>query len=555
MTTKVAAVTLGITALIAIALGLQRAGVGSPFGIPVFRHLLYFQDYYAIAPFVGIVLAALLAPVGRLGESVALWCARRPWQVAALVVLALAGGTRLVYHSHPLSMDEYAVVFQGELFAHGVVAAQLPPPLLEWLVPKWMGEFFRINRQTGAVVSGYWPGFSLLLAPFSALGLPWLLNPLLGGATVLVVHRLALELFGNEESAGYAVLLTIASPAVSINAMSYYAMPAHLVANGLFMLLLLKATPARAFLAGIVGSFALVLHNPAPHTLFALPWIAWLAFRPDRMRLLPALLAGYAPLSLLLGWGWPKFIDELGRNAASGAVALGTLATPAEMGALLLQRLKGILGWRSTAVQGQLAMLYKLWLWAVPGLVAVAVLGAWRQRRAGGPWPPMIAAALLTYCAYFFIRFDQGHGWGARYFHAAWLALPLLGVAALQESIRPGGPPGSSRRLAPYLAGCAVLSLAVLTAFRCLQVEHFIARHLAQLPASQGGSPRVVIVNPESGYYAWDLPQNDPFLRRQPVALTSRDPQLDRAMMAEHFPQLELLASDRRGSVWGVRGP
>ena len=100
----------------------------------------------------------------------------------------------------------------------------------------------------------------------------------IGGATLVVMHRIALKLFGSEESAGYVVLLTLASPAVTINALSYYTMPAHLLANALFMLLLLNPSPARALGAGLVGSIALVLHNPVPHLLFALPWIAWLAF-------------------------------------------------------------------------------------------------------------------------------------------------------------------------------------------------------------------------------------------------------------------------------------
>jgi hypothetical protein len=62
----------------------------------------------------------------------------------------------------------------------------------------------------------------------------------------------------------------------------------------------------------------------------------------------------------------------------------------------------------------------------------------------------------------------------------------------------------------------------------------------------------VLIVNPAGGYYAWDLPQNDPFLRNQPIRLTSAGAARDAAMMAARFPAYRLLGSDRRGSVWGV---
>jgi hypothetical protein len=555
-TLRIAGVSFGITALLGLWLAYQRAGV-SPFGVPVFRHLLLFQDYYAVAPFLGILLAALFAPVRALGVALALWCARHVLAVALLTSLALAIGTHAVYHAHPLSMDEYSMVFQSRIFAEGKLAGHLPPALLEWLVPSWMHQFLRVNADSGAVVAGYWPGFSLLLAPFSALGMPWLLNPLIGGATVLVMHRLARELFDNVESAGYVVLLTLASPAITINALSYYSMPAHLLANAVFMLLVLRPTPVRALLAGLVGSLALVLHNPVPHLLFALPWIVWLAWRPDRARVLGALIAGYLPLCLLVGWGWPRFLENLG-NAA----ALSALVSPAEMGGVLTRRLSGIVDWMSTKGPGtaQLATLWKLWLWAVPALVTVAALGAWRLRGERGPWLAMASSAVLTYAGYFLIPFDQGHGWGARYFHSAWLVLPLLAVGAMQQPIKaaagkPQAASGEQQAALPgYLAGCALLSLAVLTTFRALQVEQFMTRHLAQLPAAASGSARVLIIEPRGSYFAWDLAQNDPYLRNEVIRLTSRGAQLDRAMMAAQFPQYELLASDRRGSVWGVAG-
>ena len=64
----------------------------------------------------------------------------------------------------------------------------------------------------------------------------------------------------------------------------YYSMQAHLTANLLFVWLLLKPTPYRAFGAGVVGSLALVLHNPFPHMLFAAPWIIAFARSKDQRR-------------------------------------------------------------------------------------------------------------------------------------------------------------------------------------------------------------------------------------------------------------------------------
>jgi hypothetical protein len=543
----VAGVSIAITAYIGLVLAYLRSDIQNPFNVPVFRHLIFFQDYYALLPFAGILALALLSPVRALGVHAAALCARHAGWVALAATAALAAGTQLVYHNHPLSMDEYALVYQSTIFSEGRLTGQYPAALLDWLAPPWQHtRFIRMSAETGATVSGYWPGMSLLLTPFTALGVPWLLNPLLGGATLLVMHRLALAIFGDTENAGYAVLLTLASPAVTINALSYYSMPGHLLANAIFALLLLRPTPGRALLAGLVGSVALVLHNPPPHILFALPWIAWLALRSDRVKLLGALAAGYLPLCLVLGWGWAYFLESQASTAAAGAAA-GSLATPAGAVEMLMGRIRGFVGWTSeTGSGGQLYSLAKLWVWAVPGLLSVAALGAWRLRKETGFWLALIGSALLTYFAYFLVRFDQGHGWGFRYFHSAWLALPLLAIAACRAAAAPAA-------LRSYLAGCAVLSLAILSTLHALHVEHFIARHLSQVPVAAAGDARVVILN--RGYYTWDLAQNDPFLRNAPIMLYTRNPQLDLEMMRKHFPRYQLLHSDHRGSVWGLARP
>jgi hypothetical protein len=81
-------------------------------------------------------------------------------------------------------------------------------------------------------------------------------------------------------------------------------MQAHLTANLLFAWLLLKPTPYRAFGAGVVGSLALVLHNPFPHMLFAAPWVIAIARPREQRRSFVALILGYLPLTVLMGVGW-----------------------------------------------------------------------------------------------------------------------------------------------------------------------------------------------------------------------------------------------------------
>jgi hypothetical protein len=538
---KVLCGTLGVTALLVGVMMVERAASRGSFMVQIFRHLTLYQDFYAFLPYVAILLAALLPQVKEIGVRVAAWCGEQPARLAMLTSAVLAAGAIYIFRAYPLTMDEYTVVFQSEIFAAGRLTGQFPPDLLDWLIPKGVqGKFLKPASLTGEVAAVYWPGFSLLLTPFTLLGVPWLLNPLIGGATVLVMYRIGFALFGTKESAGYVALLTVASPAVTISAMTYYSMPAHLLANALYLLLLLKPTAKRALLAGVVGSFALVLHSPVPHMFFALPWFVWLAFQPGGRKLVGSLAAGYLPICLLVGFGWAMFLDQL-----KLVTQYGEVAAPAGLAEMVLSRLRAALNWfYEPGLVLHVLNFAKLWLWAVPALLVVAALGAWHLRRDRGLWVAIAASGLVSYVAYLYVPFNQGHGWGYRYFHQAWLVLPLFAVAALHYRPLPA--------LSAYLAGCSVLSLMLLTTFHAMQAKAFIAHHFNQLPAIPA-PVRVVIIEPWTGYYAWDLAQNDPFLRNRVIVLTSRGEPADRAMMAKLFPNYVLLFVNSQVMFWGER--
>lgn len=542
-TRQLLVVSLAVTGFVLLVL---LGGRARPQGtVFIFRHLLYYQDFHTGFVYAAVLCAALFEPVQRAGLRLAAWCGRHPRLLAGVVAAVLAAGSRFIYHAYPLSMDEYAPLFQSKVFLEGELSGRFPAQLIDWLVPgSLQGTFFKIDYGTGALSSVYWPGFALLLTPFALAGVPWLLNPLIGGATLLVMHRLGRELLGSDESAGLAALFTLASPAVTINAISYYSMPAHLLANGLFALLLVRPCAPRAFAAGLLGSLALVLHNPVPHLLFALPWVAWLALRADWYKLLPALAIGYLPLCIVLGFGWSMYLATLGSSAALAdlASAAGTTQTTA-------QALSGVLTIPGAAViETRLLGTAKLWLWAVPALLVAAAMGLWRLREDRGLWLVLAGSATLTYLGYFFVPWDQGYGWGYRYFHSAWLVLPLFAAAAMRQG-RDGSEGGRG-----YLAGCALLGAVVLTVFQAFQVERFITRHIAQLPGAGQEEAEVIIVDISKGFYTLDpvrdLVQNDPFLRTRPIILASRGSEADAAMIGKHFAGLVMIGSSARGSVW-----
>lgn len=539
-----------VTAIVTVVILLcafQLAYSTNRFGLSsIFHYLFVALDYRAAMAVLLILIAAALAPAGTSVRRFLLWLNDHVLAVAVATAVVLCLGTIAIYRSHPLCMDEYAAIFQSQVFAAGHIAGRFPTPLIDWLLPAhFQGFFFAVSRTTGEVVSLYWPSHALLLAPFTWLGIPWALNPLLSAFSVLAIHRLALRILGNEEASGLAVLLTIASPVFFANGISYYSMPAHLLANSIYALLLLQPTCRKAFVAGIVGSIALTLHNPVPHLLFALPWFVWTLTRPQGMRIFMFLCIGYVPLCLLLGVGWYWFYSQLmndgvamaGNEGIAGAQRFASAFSIPDVN-IVIARLIGVA---------------KVWLWAVPGLILLAFLGA-RRCRHDRRCQLLIISMVATFVGYLFVPVDQGHGWGFRYFHSAWFALPILAAAAF-TSVSNEPKTARSETLAStgslqFIVTCALLTMTLGIGLRSWQIRGFMSEHLAQAPTYSGDERHVEIISTQGSFYGADLIQNDPWLRGQAIRMISHGKRADAEMMHAHFPGMSRVYADRFGSIW-----
>lgn len=522
----------------------MRAGIFDPYSVPIYWHLFFFQDYWAALAMIAVMPLALAGPVRTVAGRCADWVGRHQALFASICVVALAAAARFAYHAYPLSLDEYSAWLQARVFASGHLTGQIPPGLVDWVVPdRFQGRFINVSHESGRIASVYWPGFALLLTPFAALGLPWLLNPLVAGGLLLLIGRLTAAISGSQRAAGLALLLAAGSQSLSINGISFYAMNAHLLVNLAFAALLLEPSPRRAVAAGLVGSIGLTLHNPVPHLLFAAPWIAWLLFKLRQPRLLAGLLAGYLPLSLVLGVGWPLYGSSVFGREYMGQAHPEFLLSWSE-------KVRNVFGMPTHELLiARLAGVAKIWLWSVPGLLLLAIVGFWRRRNDGRVVLLTLSGA-ATLLGYMFVPFDQGHGWGFRYFESAWGVLPILAATAFAPASAEVTPArGATSNHWQIVAALAVTWLIVGSVLRVCQVDCFITDHLAQLPGDPGMTPAVRIVNPGSGYYARDLVQNDPFLRG-PVILVSHGRTNDAAMMAREFPALALRSSKFRGQFW-----
>jgi hypothetical protein len=496
---------------------------------PIFRFLLA-PDSMTAWFAVSICLLAVLwdrpAPMVRLAE----FLADRAVRVVLLSVALIALGAVVIYHDYPLSMDEYAGVFQSKILASGHTSAVLPSGYLDWLVVRgFNGEFLVTSRETGEIIEAYWPGFALLLAPFQFLRAPWLCNAVLAGLALFFVYWITLEITREKRAAGWSLLFSIASGAFVANAISYYSMQAHLTANLLFAALLMRQNRFRAFGAGLVGSLAITLHNPVPHTLFAIPWLIAMVTNRRQWRLLPPLILGYLP-GLALGLGWLLLRSDIGLRTHDVSGLSGMT--------------QGVFAWPNAALLNvRVASLVKMWIWSVPCLFIFAILGCARYR--GDTHVRLLAtSAVLTFVGYLFVTFDQGHGWGYRYFHSAWGAIPILAACAMTDRS------DAAWRFHSFAGAAAVLSLVLTVPFQLSQIDGFVSQHLAQLGTPRRPGNNVYFIRPSGGFYVADMVQMDPFLRNQDLYLVSRGTELDAEMVHNNWPSAVKIARGRAFEQW-----
>lgn len=531
----------------------------------------------AIASLV-VLLAALALPLqpslksqlGSLCDRVVAWLGERRRTVAAGAGLALAALSLVAYHAYPVSMDEYAMLLQARIFAAGRIVGRWPPSLVLGMQNPGNADTFVVaSCDSGDVLSAYSPGFSLLMAPFAALGMPWACNPALSALSLLLIGHLADRLFG-PRAAGWATLLTLASPAFMAYGISFYSMAAHNLLNLAYAALLLAPSPLSVLAAGFVGGWALVLHQPFCHAMFGLPWIVWLASRPGRFRTLLLLAVGYVAVYVPIGLGWDHLEKRLiAENAAAKRAVLAMPAEPTAATAAGGPERSLLDVWldagRGIAATFRIPDAFRLWIrlvglakliaWAAPALVPLACLGAVLDGRRV-PAALFAASAALTFTGYVFVIHDQGHGWGYRYFHSAWGCLPILASAPLAAGTAVG------RSLTTRIGCAAIASLLLIVPYRAAQIEHFVAGHRAQEPPvdaallRQWGTRVLVFIQIKGGLHRFDMIQNDPFLATGPLRLVGRDFATDAgnaaAIAAGQGGQARLVSSDERGSVWIV---
>jgi hypothetical protein len=523
----------------------------------IFWHVLFLQDVPAAWLYLALLLIAFpLAMAKGIAtwrlpppETIATWVEAKISWIALTALPFYALFAVFAAHRHPLALDEYSVLFQSQVLASGHLIAAVPPDVIDWMFPAdGQGFLFFVSHARGEAISPYWPGFALLLAPFSLLGVPWLCNPIITSLWIVFLHRLTLQITASRQAAAWAVLFALTSPVIALNAAAYFSMPAHLLANTIYAWLLVRGGKRDSFIAGLVGGYALILHNPLPHLLFSLPWLVYLAFK-RKHQLLP-LLCGYA-LFLVPVVKWGSFLSQFDPSPLAKVVKVKVAAVHSNVHsnpfAKVIGTIQGLLIFPSRSLWlTRFAGFCKLVVWATPGLVILS-LTAVRSAKEIVYLRLLCYSVLLTFVTYLFIRFDQGLGWGFRYLHPVWMALPILAGYFLVQM--PAGARLGALSLRRYFAVCAALSLFLFIPYRAFQVERFVAGQLAQFPPAQGAAT-ITFVNVEHGYHSANLVQNDPYLRNNHWKMVHRGDEKDAAFSRRFLLNARLVEQGKWGQIW-----
>ncbi|MEJ7812352.1 MAG: glycosyltransferase family 39 protein [Gemmatimonadaceae bacterium] len=361
-------------------------------------------------------------------------CLAAAWVVAVAAVLAVVS-----YERHPHIPDEVSYLLQARYLAHGVLAMPAPPvpaafnvDLMQYEPTRWFSPFP--------------PGWPALLALGELAGVPWLVNPVLGGLTVLLAYVFLRELYARR-TARVAVLLLAVSPwfvfmtmSLMSHSFSLFCTLAAAVAvtrlrrtgvawwgwlGGVAIGLVSLMRPLEGVVvAGLLGLWTLVRAGegerritlrivPAVHlalgavlvTVANLPYNARLTGSPTRFPVMAYFDAYYGPGVNDLGFGANRGVGWAGLDPLPGHgsvdvvinAALNTFAVNVEL-----------LGWAT----GSLLVLA---LFALSG----------RMRRSDWLMAAAIAAVVGVHSLYWF---SGGPDFGARYWYL--ILIPCIALSA-----------------------------------------------------------------------------------------------------------------------------
>ena len=526
-----------------------------------------FALFAAAISLMNLILAVRALPATELAQAVAaiecrLTCRRLPWALALMSVLLSAAVTWFVFDRVPHIPDEASYLFQAKMLAAGKISLPAPP------VPE------AFNVPFSYVQDGRWiltlaPGWAAVLALGYWIGAPWLVNPLLGGITILVLHALLRRMHGVNFASIATILLALSPWFIFMNA----SLMNHTLTLLLFLLVLRGVLEARD--RGSVG-WALVVGLSAGAMLHIRPLDAviaaaigagvWLSTGLRKIRI-PALAAtvaagvfmtllSFAYNRALTGDAFAAPMNKLfDQRYYPGSNRLGFGPDVGNWGWVGLDPLPGHgpIDVLVNTNQNLYMVNFDLFGWAFGSLLFVLLLFVWFEWRIGTVW---WATAFFTIAALNLYWFSGGPDYGARYWYLVIVPAVVLtaqGAMRFAHKLRTlAAEPSAEARTYAFVVLACVLGFALLVPWRSIDKYKFYRgtkpdiRRLMQ--QNDFGHDLVFVRGRPMPDYASALQFNPPTFERYaagPLFVMDVGPEKN-AKLVEHY-------SDRR--VWLIAGP
>jgi hypothetical protein len=446
--------------------------------------------------FVSLGLALLAAIASNLPSAAADDLMRRlvgwqralPWLASAWTLSISVLLAWVAFERVPHVPDEVAYWFQAKYFSAGRVFLPAPPEISAFELPhtlvsgdKWYGIFP--------------PGWPAVLAIGMRLGVPWLVNPVLGAVAVVLLHRLTSDLY-SRRIADVAVLLLSTSPMFLLMSAGLMSHPLSLVLALVTVLGWRRGVGASAPRWAVAGGLALgglVLTRPFEGAILTVVLTAWSLVRlvsgstastaSTGIRRLTgfvavAIVTGAAMLPYNAALTGRRFYDPITKyfdeRYYPGSNRLGFGSDV------------GNTGWRNDLLPGHSPIeavlnghrnLYLLNLelfgWACGSLAAVTLLIFFGRWSSADAFVTSLAAAIVGGLALYWY---SGADFGARYWYQLLVPLAMLsarGLESLADRARGALPERVvAGRLAAAVGVAALSAVVILLPWRAATKYH-----------------------------------------------------------------------------------
>lgn len=433
-------------------------------GIPL-HHAVLAHAPLASMVFVLAALAVSTRFYERLEKGLD-WVFRLPrfrFNAGLFVVSVLAYGlvAWFVFNGIPRLDDGMAALFQARLFARGRITMPLPEDPGFFKVFGVLGAEEGLDHWCGM----YPPGWPLLLTPGVWLGVPWLVNPILGGLLVVTISELGRNYYG-ERVGRVAALLAIPSPFVAVLSGLHLSHIATALSLGLCLLSLRQLWSTTRWIwggaAGLLWGLAF-LCRPLDAVILGAIFALGFLTPPERLsRCWRGIVAGLVMALLAVGvqlafqqvitgdWQTPGHEIGMGPRGKFGFVKLDEVRTHTPAIALRYTFL------RLRALNDNLLG------WPVPALLIVMLPFVLGRARAQEYLLllPMPVLLLVFACYWYYEEYFPG-----RYISAAMPLLFVLAARGLFVLKEAAGQRAILSRIPAFLAVSGTLFLAVSTPY------------------------------------------------------------------------------------------